>query len=383
MIMNNKSRRHLGLYIGILVPCVFLIVLLHTRGLMAQSTDDSTNEAIAAATEVLEQHKSELLALPGVTAVGVGMMRDGATVGIHLYIQQGADARPMPRSMDGIPVRVMEGGEAFEAHDRGALPAEDEADIDHRGIFNLPVPMGISTGNVNGLFAGTLGYRVMRLGSPTDVGYVTNNHVAAGSGPNLCPAQLNPANLPVFNVNQCQPGLLDARGSCVPPPIGALVQAVPLVMGDQFLNTVDAAFVKSRRGCVSQNILEVGAPNSAPAFPQLGDTLLLSGRTSGLITIRVQTVNATVFVSYNGGICGVARFVNQVMTVPVSSGSASWPGDSGSPVVRLVESSIIPVGLNFAGNGFVGIINPLPLVLNALGVAIDTAPDEAPPAACF
>jgi hypothetical protein len=158
---------------------------------------------------------------------------------------------------------------------------------------------------------------------------------------------------------------------------------VPLVMGNQFLNTVDAAFVKSRRGCVSQNILEVGAPNSAPAFPQLGDTLLLSGRTSGLITIRVQTVNATVSVSYNGGICGVARFVNQVITVPVSSGAASLPGDSGSPVVRLVESSIIPVGLNFAGNGFVGIINPLPLVLNALGVAIDTAPDEAPPAACF
>ena len=69
--------------------------------------------------------------------------------------------------------------------------------------------------------------------------------------------------------------------------------------------------------------------------------------------------------------------------MPVSSGSAALPGDSGSPVVNLVESSIIPVGLNFAGNGFNGIINPVPLVLNALGVAIDTAPDEAPPAACF
>jgi hypothetical protein len=381
--MNSTSRRHLGLHRGILVPCVFLIVILHTGGLMAQSPDDSTNEAIEAATAVLEQHKSELLALPGVTAVGVGMMRDGATVGIHLYIQQGADARPMPRSMDGIPVRVMEGGDAFEAHDRGEFSAEDEASIDHTRIFNLPVPMGISTGNVNGIFAGTLGYRVTRLGNPADVGYVTNNHVAAASGPNLCPAQLNPANLPVFTLNQCQPGRLDARGICVPPPIGALVQAVPLVMGNQFLNTVDAAFVQSRRGCVSKNILDVGAPNSAPAFPQLGDTLLLSGRTSGLITIRVQTVNATVAVSYNGGICGVARFVNQVITVPVSSGAASLPGDSGSPVVRLVGSSIIPVGLNFAGNGFNGLVNPVLLVLNALGVAIDTAPDEAPPAACF
>jgi hypothetical protein len=383
MIMHNKRRRHLGLNLGILVLCVFLIVLFHTRELMAQPTDASTNEAVAAATEVLEQHKSELLALPGMTAVGVGLMRDGATVGMHIYIQQGADARPMPRSMDGVPVMVIEGGSPFEAHDRGAFSAEDEASIDHTGIFNLPVPMGISTGNVNGLLAGTLGYRVMRLGNPSDVGYVTNNHVAAASGPNLCPAQLNPANLPVFNVNQCQPGILDARGICVLPPIGALVQAVPLVMGNQFLNTVDAAFVKSRRGCVSKNILEVGAPDSAPAFPQLGETLRLSGRTSGVITIRVQTVNATVAVSYNGGICGVARFVNQVITVPVSSGAASLPGDSGSPVVRLEASSIIPVGLNFAGNGFNGIVNPVPLVLNALGVAIDTAPDEAPPAACF
>jgi|SRR5215813_12554153 len=381
MIMNNKSRRHLGLHLGIVVPCVFLIVLLHTRGLVAQSTDNSTNEAIAAATEVLERHKPELLALPGVTAVGVGMMRDGATVGIHIYIQQGADTSPMPRSMDGVPIMVIDRGSPFEAHNLGEVAAEDEASIDHTGIFNLPVPMGISTGNVNGLFAGTLGYRVMRMGNPADVGYVTNNHVAAASGTTLCPAQLNPTNLPVFNLNQCQPGLLDARGTCVAPPIGALVQAVPLVMGNQFLNTVDAAFVKSRRGCVSKNILEVGAPNSDPAFPQLGDTLQLSGRTSGIITIRVQTVNATVSVGY--GSCGVANFVNQVITVPVSSGSASLPGDSGSPVVRLVESSITPVGLNFAGNGFNGVLNPIPLVLNALGVAIDTAPDEAPPAACF
>jgi len=152
-------------------------------------------------------------------------------------------------------------------------------------------------------------------------------------------------------------------------------------MGNNFLNTVAAAFVQSKRGCVSKNIFEVGAPNSPPAFPQLGDTLQLSGRTSGVITIRVQTVNATVSVGY--GSCGIALFVTQAVTVPVSSGSASLPGDSGSPVVRLVASSIIPVGLNFAGNGFNGVINSVPLVLNALGVEIDTASDEGAPAACF
>src|SRR5262249_9711062 len=100
------------------------------------------NEAIAAATEVLERHKPELLALPGVTAVGVGMMRDGATVGIHIYSQQGADARPMPRSMDGVPIMVIERGSPFEAHNLGEVAAEDEASIDHTGNFNPAVPHG-------------------------------------------------------------------------------------------------------------------------------------------------------------------------------------------------------------------------------------------------
>src|SRR5262249_9711064 len=84
-----------------------------------------------------------------------------------------------------------------------------------REISTLPFPMGISTGNDNGLLPGTREYRFMRMGNPADVGYVTNNHVAAASGTTLCPAQLSPTNLPVFNLNQCQPGLLDARGTCV------------------------------------------------------------------------------------------------------------------------------------------------------------------------
>src|SRR5262249_59691500 len=98
MIMNNKSRRHLGLYIGILVPCVFLIVLLHTRGLMAQSTDSSTNEAGAAATKVLEGGKPEQLSKPGWVAVGVGVSGGGATAWVSNFNQRGAGARPVSRT---------------------------------------------------------------------------------------------------------------------------------------------------------------------------------------------------------------------------------------------------------------------------------------------
>ncbi len=82
--------------------------------------------------------------------------------------------------------------------------------------------------------------------------------------------------------------------------------------------------------------------------------------------------------------CGDALFVNQTITSPVPPAtSASLPGDSGSPVVQKAGDSITPIGLNFAGNGFNGIINPAPLVFYALGVEIDQAPDEAPPRMCF
>ena len=67
--------------------------------------------------------------------------------------------------------------------------------------------------------------------------------------------------------------------------------------------------------------------------------------------------------------------MNQAVTEPVTGASASRPGDSGSPVTTTGRA---PRGLNFAGDGFHGIINPIPLVLNSLGVQIDTAKDDVP-----
>ncbi len=253
-----------------------------------------SDEAVARASAALDPQRDQLMARPGVTAVGIGLMVDGATVGIHIYMQAGSAtaAANMPKALNGVPVRVFVGGGPFVAHlDRTAnLSTVPSNSSNHKGIFALPVPMGVSTGNVNGDFAGTLGYRVHRLGHPNEVGYVTNNHVAAASGPDLCPASLLPATLPDFGTPQCQPGLLDAGGVCVPPEIGALTQVIPLVFGQEFQQTVDTAFVVSNRGCVSNTIEEVGVPNEQPAFPQLGASLLLSGRTSGLIGIQVQTI---------------------------------------------------------------------------------------------
>ena len=324
------------------------------------------------------KHQPALMKQPGVRGVGVGLMEDGKRVGIHVFVAKGQRRPEMPKQLEGVPVRIIEAG-PFKAHDGPC----DSSSPCHIGEVALPVQMGNSTSNDNGQFAGTLGFRVMRRGDPSIVGYITNNHIAAASGGNLCPAQINPENLPAFETQQCQPGKLDASGGiCVAPPIGNLVQVVPLIMGGEFLNTVDAAFVQSNRGCVSKTIRDIGNPTANAAFPKLNSILRLSGRTSGLRRVKVITINAAVLVDYDAA-CGEALFVNQAVTVAVTGSSASLPGDSGAPLVNGDRKAI---GLNFAGgiaDGIsVGIITPMPLVLNALGVVIDTAPNEPPAATC-
>jgi hypothetical protein len=152
--------------------------------------------------------------------------------------------------------------------------------------------MGTSTSNVNGNFAGTLGFRVFRMGQSS------NNHVAAASGTNLCPLQVNPQRLPAFGVDQCQPGRLDAAGSCTPPVIGDLVQAVPIVMGGSFQNTVDAAFAQSSRALVNKTILDIGNPSPTIIEPTIGASVRKSGRTTGLTTGTINTINTSINIGY-------------------------------------------------------------------------------------
>ena len=294
-----RTRTLVVILLGVMVCS--LVVLGSIPRALAQDTDrdeaGAANQAdVDAAKEVKEKYEASLLSTAGVLGVGVGLAPNGR-VGIVVFVQKGAPRPALPSQADGVPITVIESG-GFVAHDGPC-----DAGACHEDVENLPVRMGTSTGNVNGIFAGTLGYRVRRIGdiATSEVGYITNNHVASASGGALCPAQLNPANLPAFGLDQCQPGLLDAPGfGCVSPRIGDLVQVVPLVMGGAFLNTVDAAFVRSNRACVSRNIRDIGNPSSSVNFPKLGTTLKLSGRSSGLRLVKVTAVNVTVDVFYGG-----------------------------------------------------------------------------------
>ena len=353
----------------------FLIALilglsLYFRGNLVFSQEEGSAQVVSegqlrSIIAVQRSNEDKLFNIAGVVAVGVGLTEDGRPA-IHVYLNRGipgASAAAIPTQVDSISVRILETDE-IKALD--GPPGNN-----HRLVYDTPVPMGVSTGNVNGIFAGTLGVRVFRIGQSSVVGYITNNHVAAASGSNLCPAQLNPARTPAFGLDQCQPGRLDSPGNvCVVPSIGDLVQVAPIFMGGSFENTVDAAFVASTRSLADKFILDIGNPSSSVQNPAVNLSVRKSGRTTGLTTGTIQTVNTTVNVNYGSG-CGTAKFVGQIIIGP---GGFSAPGDSGSLILGGTDSSGSrrPVGLLFAGSSTITVANRISDVLGALHSQIDT-----------
>ena len=325
-----------------------------------------SEEELRPAIEVQRRSENKLFDTPGVVAVGVGLTEDGDGPAIHVYLDVDvprASAAAISRQINGVPVRV------FETDEIKAL--DGPPGNNHRKTFDTPVPMGVSTSSVSisGGFAavGTLGYRVFRLGQPNNVGYITNNHVGGASGPSLCPTMINPSNLSPFSLAQCQPSLPDG-GGCI-SSIGNLVQAVPIIMGGNYQNTVDAVFVKSNRNLVNKTILDIGDPSPQLQAPAVNLTVRKSGRTTGLTQGTIQSINVTQVVSY--GACGVAKFVGQIAIIP---GNFSDAGDSGSPILGDTDASgrRRPVGLLFAGSSSVTFANRISDVLGALHSAIDT-----------
>lgn len=315
-------------------------------------------ERISAVLEVQENNEDKLFSILGVVSVGTGLAEGEDVPVIHVYFNKdvaGASRAAIPTQVDSIPVRILETDE-IKALD--GPPGDD-----HRLIYPLPVPMGVSTGNDEGCFAGTLGYRAHRRGRSVAVGYITNAHVASAGGASLCPGGA------AFGEDQFQPGLLDFSCAIVPPSIGDLIQFVPIVMGGFFENSVDAAFVASNRALVDKFILDIGNPSNSTVQPSLGLLVQKSGRTTGHTTGTITTINATVLVSY--GLCGTAKFVGQMMITP---GGFSAAGDSGSPILTFTTDSsgrYRPVGLLFAGSATTTVANRIHDVLGALGLVID------------
>lgn len=238
-----------------------------------------------------------------------------------------------------------------------------------------PVQPGASIGHIDAT-AGTLGCLVRRGG---ELLLLSNNHVLA---------ELDDAKIgdPII-----QPGATD--GGDLSDKVGELAGFIPITLYDEIQrpappstpswlrvllsifgiqqqeppspmlslnNAVDAAIARLDPGVsASAKIVELNAAPAGILPPHLGMTVVKSGRTTGVTNGRIIQIDVTTDVNYGAR---KARFVDQVMTTPFSSG-----GDSGSLVLDTEQNAI---GLLFAGSEKVGVVTPMQTVLGALNIEL-------------
>lgn len=239
----------------------------------------------------------------------------------------------------------------------------------HDGFCDRPIQMGVSIGNTPSLpfiYTGTAGMLVHPFGNPSLKLILSNNHVLGAVGPDLCPNTAD--GYPPPMTWSLQPGTLDLGFDPGNDPTyiaGVVFRYIPLDFSLGANNTVDAAVAITNTGLASSTILGLGQPNPALGTAVAGMPITKSGRTTGVTTSSVISVNSTVNVNY--GSCGVARFVNQVIT----GGDLGDSGDSGSIVLE--QGTNTPVGLYFAGSATTGVMNPILNVYLALSVFVDSS----------
>lgn len=238
----------------------------------------------------------------------------------------------------------------------------------HDGYCDRPIKMGVSIGNTPSLpyiYTGTAGMRVFPFSWPTVDLILSNNHVLGAVGPDLCPNTAD--GFPPPMTWTIQPGSLDLGFDPGMDPTflaGAVFYYIPIDFSFGAQNVVDAAVAFTTPNLASTEILGIGYPNPAVGQPTLGMSVIKSGRTTGVTTSTVISMNTTVNVSY--GDCGTATFVGQVMT----GGGLGTSGDSGSVVLQLGSNT--PVGLYFAGSDTTGTMTPILEVYRRLRVFVDS-----------
>ena len=312
-------------------------------------------EDLVAAMAVQERHNPDLLALPGVAGTAVTFDLSGQPV-VKVYLTH-EEVAGIPVSLDGHRL-VTEVTGAFVA--RGDLPEGFEAaaaeDTDPRRSFPRPVPIGVSTGQVD-VTAGTIGARVVSGG---EVFALSNNHVYANRN------RARPGD------NILQPGTVDG-GMNPTDAIGTLHDFETIRFCNPFpscpVNRIDAAIASTTTDNLGNSTPSngYGTPRSEVLAARLGMEVQKYGRTTGHTHGKISGLNATINVGFGDN---TARFSGQIM---ISGGGFSAPGDSGSLIVAGGDGpdSRRPVGLLFAGSETSTIANPIGLVLDRFDIEID------------
>jgi len=240
--------------------------------------------------------------------------------------------------------------------------ADGPPGANHKKQQAAPIKLGTSGSNVKDINSGfccvgTLG-ALLKKGTATYI--LSNNHVLARS------------NMGTLGEAIMHRGYVDTIPACSKNGtfnVANLSQFVSLKFGGTLNNIVDAAIAKTISGKVSSTgqILDIGTVSTATAVPALNMNVKKSGRTTGVTSGKITSVNVTVNVGGYGS-CGsgtnVAKFVGQFFVTP---GSFSAGGDSGSLIVKTVSTGRPnPVGLLFAGSTSVTVGSPINAVLSAL-----------------
>ena len=312
-------------------------------------------EDLAAAIAVQEHHNPDLLAMPGVAGTAVAFGPAGQPV-VKVYLAH-ENVAGIPASLDGHRL-VTEVTGPFGA--LGDPPAVAEAtaadDTDPRRPFARPVPIGVSTGQVD-VTAGTIGARVT---SGSEVFALSNNHVYANR---------NQANL---GDHILQPGSVDG-GINPADAIGTLHDFEHIRFCSPFpvcpTNRIDAAIAATTTDNLGNGTPSngYGTPRTEVLAAKLGMEVQKYGRTTGHTHGRISGLNATLNVGFGDN---TARFSGQIV---ITGTGFSAPGDSGSLIVAGGDGpdSRRPVGLLFAGSETSTIANPIGLVLDRFDVRID------------
>ena len=316
------------------------------------------------AIEAQERHTDSILSVPGAFGTGVGVDARGQPV-VKIYTEA-LGISGLPRTVDGVPVRIEVTGRITALRNRCSGPPLDRPDdckdkgettedtIDPTARFDRPVPIGVSTGHID-ITAGTICCRVTK-NAPPQTFALSNNHVYADEG------------RATRGDNVLQPGPSDG-GVNDADAIGTLEDFVEIMFLRSASNFVDAAIAELSSPISVGNATPAdgyGVPKSSPITAAVGMRVIKYGRTTGQTRGTVDAINVIIFVGYDNG---TARFVNQIA---IRAGGFSKPGDSGSlVVVESGDDALAPVGLVFAGGRGLTFANQIGDVLSSLSISID------------
>jgi len=278
----------------------------------------------------------------------------------------------IPKEVDGIPTDVLAVGDVY-------------AFQNHKGRHRPAMP-GISIGHYS-ITAGTFG-AVVRDAATNERLILSNNHVLADSNKGrkgdsiIQPGSADGGRTPQDRIADLERfvtikfkgsggGDGDDGSDCplaqffssllnfFASATGSGTRLKPVKISADETNLVDAAVAKPiNNEIISNETMEIGVV-SGTVQADIGMKVKKSGRTTGLTTGEIHTLDATISVGYG---TNTAVFEQQIL-----SGDMSDPGDSGS---LIVDENNRAVGLLFAGSTTVTVINPIDAVLSALNITI-------------